>query len=450
MTPAAAAAPPRGAAEGQEALRRRVARYLGELTGEPAEVHAAISRLRREGLVPFGYQPCHLGLASLFGEAWPAGRVRRAAEQCARNRLWRGWQHNMRYHAANLRRIGVAGPGGGSIDGGSSDGGSAGGGSSDVGSVDGGGPVLAGWEAAPLAELRAGGRGVLVCGFHFGSYRFVPTDLCHLGLPVTFAVDTRTVEGNRRGGSEVPGFAGLRVARIDDPAGLVAVVRGLRGGGAAYLNVDGNRGWGAGQGGQSHCAVRFLGLELKVMTGAARLAAANGAAILPVAALPDGPAPGRVACGAPILPPAPGEDAGEHVRRTMQALYDFFAAHVAADPAEWQDVRFLHRWRDTPRTPSTDAPDPAAVERRLAAGAAFRLDGRRCVRLDGEGGAALVDARSLRAFPVPAALAGLLAALEGRRGAGAASLAALSADEREAALDLLARLLAHGLLRGRG
>lgn len=426
MTAAAASAPSRGAAEGQEALRRRVARYLGELSGEAGEVRAAIQALEAEGLAPFGYQACLLNLVSLFGEAWLAERVRDAAAQCARNRLWRGWQHNTRYHAANLRRMGVNA---------AQDGARA------------GGPVLRGWEAAPLEALRRDGRGVLVCGFHFGSYRFVPTDLCHLGLPVTFAVDTRTVEGNRQGGSEVPGFAGLKVARIDDPAGLVTVVRALRGGGAAYLNVDGNRGWGVGGGARSHCVVRFLGLELRVMTGAARLAAANSAVILPVAALPDGPLPGRVACGAPLLPPAPGEDVDEHVRRTMQALYDFFAAHVAADPAEWQDVRFLHRWRAVQSAPEERAPDPGALERGLLSGAAFRLDERRAVRLDGEGGAALVDARTLRAFGLPAGSAALLEELEGERGVDAARVEALPAEERGAALELLARLGAHGLLR---
>ena len=430
MTAAAAAAPPRGAAEGREALRRRVARYLGELTGDAAEVRAAIQALDAEGLVPFGFQPCLLNLASLFGGRWPEARVREAAAQCARNRLWRGWQHNTRYHAANLRRMGVGGP--------------------DAAADADSGPVLRGWEDAPLAALREGGRGVLVCGFHFGSYRFVPTDLCHLGLPVTFAVDTRTVEGNRRGGSEVDGVAGLKVARIDDPAGLVAVVRALRGGGAAYLNVDGNRGWGAGTGAQSHCAVRFLGLELKVMTGAARLAAANGAAILPVAALPDGPLPGRVVCGPPILPPAPGEDAAGHVCRTMQALYDFFATHVEADPAEWQDVRFLHRWREGAPAAPADAPDAEGVERLLESGEALRLDGRRCVRLDGRDGPALVDARTLKAFAAPAALAELVGALDRERGIDAAALAALPDGARGSALDLLARLRAHGLLRENG
>jgi hypothetical protein len=289
---------------------------------------------------------------------------------------------------------------------------------------------------------------VLVCGFHFGSYRFVPTDLCHLGLPLTFAVDTRTVEENRRGGNGASGLHGLKVARIDDPAGLVTLVRALRGGGAAYLNVDGNRGWGGGEAVLSHCAVRFLGMELRVMTGAARLAAANGAAILPVAALPDGPHPGRVACGVPILPPPPGEDAAEHVHRTMQALYDFFAEHVAGDPAEWQDVRFLHRWRLAGVAPPVEGPpDPVAVERRLGSGAAFRLDVGRCVRLDGRAGAALVDARTLRAFPLPPEAAELLRPLETERGLDRAAVEDLPAGERGPTLDVLARLQAHGLLR---
>jgi hypothetical protein len=292
---------------------------------------------------------------------------------------------------------------------------------------------------------------VLACGFHYGSWRYVPADLSRMGIPTTFAVDTRLLDDGEWAG-ERPDFGGrLSVAGIDDPASLVALVRALRAGGAAYLNVDAHRGWGAGHGEASFCEVRFLGLTLRVMTGVARIAAANGAALLPVIALPDGPRPGRALCGPPVVP-TPGAAADpEFVPRTMQAIFDFFAPHVAADPSEWQDVRFLHRWRAAAPAPGADGAglSGTALGVVLASGGTLRLDGARCVRL-GEGPTAtLVDARTLRGMAAPEWAAELLDALEEPGGVSEAWLRERcpAPGERSRAGDLLAALAARGLVK---
>ncbi|HET6232463.1 MAG TPA: hypothetical protein VFE05_20475 [Longimicrobiaceae bacterium] len=405
----------------QAALRRRADFLTAEMGADPAEVHAALSRLDERGLRGDGVQACHLNLLALLGGRWPAERVRAEAVRCAWTRLWRGWQYNsamaVRRSARAAARV----------------------------------PVLAGWEAAPVEALRAGGRGVLVCGFHFGSYRFVPTDLARLGHPVTFAVDARTYQQQMWTDEELADLGpGFRMAMIDEPGGLVTLVRAVRRGEVAYLNVDGNRGWGMGHGPESHCEVGFLGQRLRVMTGAARIAAANGAALLPVAAVPDGRGPGRVVCGPPILPPAAGET--QPAGATMQALYDFFAPLVADDPAEWQDVRFLHRWR-VPDAPGESDPEAAeragaAVEAHLAAGGTVHLDETRCMRLGGEADPELVDVRTLRSYRPPAWAAPLVAALAAPGGADAAAVRARfpGADGRRAAAGLAGELALRGLV----
>jgi lauroyl/myristoyl acyltransferase len=384
----------------------RVAAALRDLRADPGEVRGAIGRLDFAGLRRYGVDACHLNLLSLLGATRAVDQVARTAEECARTRLWRGW------HFYASETAGAREPR----------------------------PVLAGWDAELLHRARARGRGLLVCGFHFGSYRFIPTDLGRLGFPVTFAVDTRTYENESWGGGPPPG-AGLELARIDDPAGLVTLVRAVRRGGVAYLNVDGNRGWGTGTAEPSHCTVRFLGLQLRVMTGAARIAAANGAVLLPVAAVPDGAEPGRVVCGEPIAPPEPGTDTAEFTARAMQTLYDFFAGHVAAAPAEWQDLRFLHRWR-VPEAPA--APRDGAARDRLAAGAAFCLDGSRLVRVGGDG--VWMDVRTMVTLRPPEWAMELFHALASPGGVDSRWLAARypDAERRGAAIDLLSTLGSRG------
>jgi hypothetical protein len=296
--------------------------------------------------------------------------------------------------------------------------------------------------------------------------------MAQLGLPVTFAVDTRVQEQGLWGAGDLARVGGgFRMTGIDDPAALVTLVRALRGGGVAYLNVDANRGWGTGHTAHSHAPVRFLGLSLSVMTGAARMAAANGAAILPACAVPDGLAPGRIVLGTPLSPPPPGE-ADAWAADAMRSIYDFFAPHVQGAPAEWQDIRFLHRWR-APSSPAPSSPSPPppsaepaldgsahafagsrmaegadGVEGHLVAGGAFRLDEDRCVRLDGGGGTDLVDARTLRSFRPPAWSAELVDALAGG-GAGDAWLRAHlpGEEQRGNAVRLLRALVGAHLLR---
>jgi lauroyl/myristoyl acyltransferase len=405
----------------------RVAAYMRDLRADPGRVWEAIRALDADTLRPHGVQACHLNLVSLFGGARPAAEVREMAAECARLRLWRGWSYYAERTAALKEGT-----------------------SADIA------PALEGWDRAAFDDLLRAHRGVLVCGFHFGSYRYVPTDLAGLGLPVSFAVDTRVQEQDLWSAGDLARTGGaFRMTGIDDPAALVTLVRALRGGGVAYLNVDASRGWGAGHTAHSHAPVRFLDLDLKVMTGAARMAAANGAAILPAAAVPDGVSPGRIALGAPLSPPSAGKSE-RWAADAMQSLYDFFAPHVQAAPAEWQDVRFLHRWRASaspPSTPTSAEPSveidsDAQVERHLTAGAAFRLDEDRCVRLDGGGGTDLVDARTLRSFRAPAWSAALVAALADG-GAGEGWLRAHLPDEegRARAVGLLGALDRAGLLR---
>jgi hypothetical protein len=148
----------------------RVAAALRDLRADPGEVRGAIGRLDFAGLRRYGVDACHLNLLSLLGATRAVDQVARTAEECARTRLWRGW------HFYASETAGAREPR----------------------------PVLAGWDAELLHRARARGRGLLVCGFHFGSYRFIPTDLGRLGFPVTFAVDTRTYENESWGGGPPP------------------------------------------------------------------------------------------------------------------------------------------------------------------------------------------------------------------------------------------------------
>ena len=91
-----------------------------------------------------------------------------------------------------------------------------------------------------------------------------------------------------------------------------------------------------------------LGHTILAKNGAARLAAALRAPILPVVALKDADASGRLFFSEPIIPPAglKRSENEEFVKTTMQSLYTLLESYVRRYPQQWEGWSALHRWRE--------------------------------------------------------------------------------------------------------
>ena len=112
--------------------------------------------------------------------------------------------------------------------------------------------------------------------------------------------------------------------------------------------VEGNTGSDGPWGDTSKSKINFLGHTILAKNGAARLAAALRAPILPVVALKDADASGRLFFSEPIIPPAglKRSENEEFVKTTMQSLYTLLESYVRRYPQQWEGWSALHRWRE--------------------------------------------------------------------------------------------------------
>jgi len=418
--PPAPAAPQAGGDPGNP----RVSAYLRDLDADPAAVHAAIQSLTPAELAAYGARAYHLNLLSLYGESWPCERVERAAGEAMRHKLWRGWEFY-----AGWRRTGRAMEAAG-----------------DQADAAGRARVaLDGWERA-LETLRGAGGQAVLCTLHLGAYRDLPLDLALLGYRLTLPVNTSAYEQTMDALSRThPLLRGRwKLANVDRPGGSVALARAARQGDLLFAYVDGNTGTDGPWGEQGRTTVRFLGFEVRVKDGMARLAAALGAPVVPLVAprRPDGRAEVRV--GEPLHPGGrlKGEAQDRFAHDATQALYAFFEPHVQHAPHQWESVCFLHRWRARPQPPA--APGGAELE----AGRAYRIDRRRVAVLDTAAGPVLMNVRTLRSFRVPGWAGEVLARLGAPAGVGERWLAQAEMDEenRTRAWDFVSQLRAQGVV----
>jgi hypothetical protein len=299
------------------------------------------------------------------------------------------------------------------------------------------------WDLELIRSLLSRGRGLIICSFRIGGIRYVPIDLALQGFPVSqianqpireimqpvfdslgpCAWETPPVPGESNPQAE--NIRLLKTLYVEDPRCTVEFVDALKRNEMVVFCIEGNSGADGPWGDTSKSRVDFLGLRIAVKNGAARLASALRAPILPVIVPRDGAGTGRLVFGDPIIPPA-GLKNSEHekfAQTSMQSLYALMESYVRLYPEQWEGWSALHRWRlrsddvDASKRALTDA-DSQTIARLLRDGKSFGMDRRRVAQLPTKSGVMWVDLKTLKGFQNPkwAGQENVLATLSSPRG----------------------------------
>jgi hypothetical protein len=171
--------------------------------------------------------------------------------------------------------------------------------------------------------------------------------------------------------------------------------------------IEGNTGSDGPWGNTSKRRINFLDLTIQAKNGAARLAAALRAPILPLIAVKDGDTSGELFFSEPIIPPAGLKRSAveEFVKTTMQSLYTLFESYVRLHPEQWEGWSALHRWRERDDVAADETAsgntDPQEISRLLREARRFRINPRRVAQLPTKDGVMWVDLRTLKGFQNP-------------------------------------------------
>jgi lauroyl/myristoyl acyltransferase len=413
------------------AVQYRDAAWASELLGgahDADTVRDTIARLDESALEPLGLGLFYMNLLAALGDRVDPGEVRRLALAAARTKLWRGWEFYHGYMSSLGHDPAVATE-----------------------------PRLLDFDPERLRSLLAGGKGLMVCSFHLGDYRHLPTDMALAGLGCTLPLDTRACSDYRQA-IAATGEERIRLVQavdVEEPGGARALAKALAKHELVFAYVDGNTGTDGPMGDQARTEIEFLGYPVRVKNGLMRLAARFGTPILPVYAVRRGGSdqrdPGTWVAGEVLEPGGAlrGEAQESFVREALEHLYRFFETGVREAPEQWETACFYHRWRaGTAPRPIEETPADVArrrLEEGIAGGRVLRLDRRWVAEVRRGGASAWADVRTMRAFEVPAERRSLLDRLAADAGVDREWLAAHggAADD---ALELLAPLAGRGLI----
>lgn len=366
------------------------------------------------------YNPTFMNLLSVFGEELTTEEVHSLAIKCIKAKVWAESEYH--YHLSKLLDLAKPNQNGKSF-------------TTSESLIR-----LKGWDTGLIRSLLKRGRGLIICSFRFGAIRFIPIELALMGFRAWEAVNKPTHEvmqsafhslGHSAGNGEVPASDEERPARAEnirfletvnaeDDRCTVQLVNALKSGEIIGLCIEGNTGSDGPWGDTSKSTLEFLGHSISAKNGAARLAAALGAPILPVVALSDGDASGQLFFSEPIIPSS-GLKRSENekfVQASMQSLYALLESYVRRYPEQWEGWSALHRWRVRGEEASASNrvsgnTDPREIAGLLRNGKSFRVNQRRVAQLPTKEGVMWVDLKTLKGFQNPkwAGNANVLAAL---------------------------------------
>lgn len=369
--------------------------WLDQLTDE-----AVLRSLQRH------YNPTYLNLLSVFGEELTNEEVQSRTVSCIKAKLLSECEYHL--HLSQLFELIKSDP------------------RKRETSTDQNLLRLKGWDLDLIRSLLNRGRGLIICSFRFGAIRYVPIDLALLGFPISQIINQPVYEGmqpvfDSLGPSpwEVPPVPGesspqaenirlLKCLCVEDPRCTVEFVDALKRNEIVVFCMEGNTGADGPWGNTSKSTIDFLGLRISVKNGAARLAAALRAPILPLIVLRDGVASGKIVFGEPIIPPAglKHSEIENFAQASMQALYALMESYVRRYPQQWEGWSALHRWRlraddvDASGRELSDA-DLQTIARLLRDGKKFSVNRRRVAQLPTKAGVMWVDLKTLKGFQNP-------------------------------------------------
>ena len=321
-------------------------------------------------------------------------------------------------------------------------------------------------EDAPEGEVVRPGQSVLFACQHVGPQRFAFVEVAKRGWRVNAAMSEAFVDRAqawlarmRRAARGSPMEAALErvhlLPPVEHPDGPQEMVRALRRGEAVMFDVDGNTGLGGrAVTFEEGLPLRFLGRDVHVRTGIARLAFRTGAPIVPLVARWRTPRVPELRFS-PAIRPEAGEDIDAFSGRALGALYALLERALREGPAQWEMWSQLARWQRPAQKLDAQALTRGAVRRHVeelrslaerAPDTWLQVPPQHAHVARVRGRHVLVDPRGFRFFVVPPRGAALLDRLH--RGA---RLGALVPKGRRASaggevLEELARLRALGAL----
>jgi lauroyl/myristoyl acyltransferase len=367
----------------------RAGRCLIDLAAPRHEVREAVAALGPDDLRYHGGDQNYMNLLAIFGREKPQEHIKRLAEECARQKLWRSWLvKNAIYQCAHGEP-----------------------------SMFDGGPRLDGWDEDVLREAQAKRRGFLVYIAHFGAFRVVACDLLQRGFPVSLPLDHDSTNnakvqfakcGLRVAGSTIdmstagPLRRGRTLTVIDverDHAAPLKLVAALRRGEAVVVHADGNSGFAGKASTANRRRVHFFGHELRVKGGVSTFAALADVPVL--AAVPvwsDDYA--RMTERATLRVTAEVDQPDQP--SIEQRFFSLLERAAAGHAEQWEGVCQFHRWRIWPDSQRATARPSGTVREmiaeRLRGGTAFQLDSGRAACLPTADGMCVVDVRHLQAL----------------------------------------------------
>ncbi|MGV3761579.1 hypothetical protein [Parapedobacter sp.] len=212
---------------------------------------------------------------------------------------------------------------------------------------------LSGWDVGWAAALRH--EPAIVCTYHTGSYRLINVLLARAGVPFSLVVSGQALQHEQqeldRVYTDVMAQTGvalnMQLIDAEQPKALLQMARAIKSGRSLLVYVDGNTGTTAGgRDNRNLLGIDFGHRRLWVRVGLASLAHRLAIPIYPVRCQRAGTGMadnrGVLFEHLPAIVPA-GLSAHRFAGEATDRLYQYLAASVENNPAQWEGWLTLHR-----------------------------------------------------------------------------------------------------------
>ncbi|HTM57572.1 MAG TPA: hypothetical protein VL123_04080 [Candidatus Udaeobacter sp.] len=221
----------------------------------------------------------------------------------------------------------------------------------------------------PLDRLRDRGQGAMVVSIHLGPYRYVASELLHLGFRVVVIVDDVAIdrEGAFWENGALRTRGRLELLPVLGAGGLLRALRALDQGAMVVVYMDGGTGVGGPAARGSHEIVLSLGsMPVRMRTGAAHIAQRAGATTLLAAAHRDRWGRRSVEFSDEVAPPPRDDPAG--AERQVREITPWFERRIFARPEEWVGWFFpMFAWPSTGAAPTASREQLSRTRERVRA-----------------------------------------------------------------------------------
>jgi hypothetical protein len=395
-------------------------------------LRAAAECLSAEQLRPHGYDYCYLNLLTIFRDRYSPAQLASTAVGCLRNYLYSGEEFHAYCLAARGKRSWNA----------------------DMRTLN--TAVRLTHSARATLNRLLEKSSVIICGFHWGAYRFIPVGLGELGFPVTSMLSTgasgkyasyssftgaEMTEARARGVSEA--FYRAKVVDTDRLPELLSCLRAAkRAPGCLFFPVDGM--FTAGDS-QHSVEISLAGYPLQVRANPASLAASLQFPLVVVFASRENS--GKITLDvADVVEPGSGRGFVQHATERIYAPLEDF---IKSCPTHWEGARTFHHLRRVAATPRVvPSPEDLATVRVGIENEQLSLKESRlaCMQMP-DGSRSWVDCLTLRCFGRTPETRRMLAAIQERTNVASLWREFRSDEERSHSLiQILGQLRAEGLL----